>query len=97
MPTVHIEQDGVDAFEPQITRLLELLGQPEALVTDLSQFSDFICMFDFPNRETAQAELDRLMSEGNVPVKIKFHWTFIEACREILKVNPNWPKSSTIN
>jgi len=34
-------QDRVAELEPEIDRVLEALGHPEALVTDLSMFSDF--------------------------------------------------------
>ena len=94
---IKVDQEGVDAFGPQINRLLDILGHPEALVTDLSQFLDFISIFEFPTREKTQNELDRLMRDADVPVKIQIDWTLVKACQEILKANPNWPNQPLVN
>jgi len=39
-------QDEVDQLEPYIYKVLEALGHPEALVTDESYISDFLCIVD---------------------------------------------------
>jgi len=42
-PTLVIQTDDVDAFEPQVQRLLwALLGHGDALVTDLADVGDFM-------------------------------------------------------
>jgi len=94
---IKVEQEDVDAFGPQITRLLRILGNPEALVTDLSQFLDFISILEFPTREKTQNELDRLMKDADVPIRIQIDWTLVKACQEILKANPNWPNQPSVN
>lgn len=60
------EQDAIDQFEPQVQRLLAALGHPEALVTDLSQVSDFLpwtcAEFDAQDLAEAREEESRQLS-----------------------------------
>ena len=69
---IHIaEQDAIDQFEPQVLRLLAALGHPEALVTDLSQVSDFLpwTCNEFDVQDLAGAreeELRQLTALGDV-------------------------------
>jgi hypothetical protein len=42
-------QKDVDEYIDEINEVLEILGHPEALVTDESIISDFICIFDKSN------------------------------------------------
>jgi len=106
------EQDGVDSMEEQVNALLNILGHPEALVTDLSDFGDFI-MGPFheiegpmqPRRsryrcgthDERQAEFDALLAEAGITTKIDVFDTFIVGIRKILADNPNWPKPATLN
>lgn len=53
-------QDNVDRLKPYIEKLLITLGHPDALVTDASTFLDFMCMVEYPTRDSAQQELDNL-------------------------------------
>ena len=54
----------VDAYPEQIARLLEVLGQPEALVTDLSTVYDFL-----PEKD--DAELTQIGERLGVQVRHK--------------------------
>lgn len=97
-----IEQDGIDAFEKQVNKLLEILDHPEALVTDLSDFGDFImCYHENPFRvgtkEERQQELDALLIPAGITTKIDVFDTFVVAIRKILADNPNWPDPPTVN
>lgn len=84
-------QEGTDAFEPQIAKLLEILGHPEALVTDNSQFLDFICMFEYETLSAAQVRLNTLLKEGGVTINIDVRDTLLKACRRITAYQPGWP------
>ena len=54
-------QDGVDALHEEVTALLELLGHPEALVTDESHITDFL---EFGLKgEAYEAEKERIWAE----------------------------------
>jgi hypothetical protein len=81
MNTVQIEQDGVDQFPKEIAFFLRILDHPEALVTDLSTFLDFLCQFEYPTLQEAQSELDRRLQENGVSAKFNVEWTLLEACR----------------
>jgi hypothetical protein len=88
-----ITQDTTEFFEKQIDKLLEILGHPEALVTDLSTGLDFLCQFEYPTLEDAQMEFSTRLSEhGLDPSELKVELTLVEICRKILLQNPNWPK-----
>lgn len=87
-----IEQQMSEAYEPQISRLLELLDHPEALVTDGSQFLDFICQFEYPTMAAAHQRLVELLLEENLHVPITPDMTLVEAAKAIAEFHPNWPK-----
>ena len=53
-------QDEVDYLESYIDIVLEALGHPEALVTDESYISDFLCVC---NKEEAEKELAEASSK----------------------------------
>lgn len=99
---VFVEQESIDQFEPQVNRLLEILGHPEALVTDLSDFGDFVTAIKanplrLGTKQERQAEFDALLSAGGVTTKIDVFDTFIVGIRKILAENPNWPAPPTMN
>jgi len=55
-PTLVIQTDDVDAFEPQVQRLLwALLGHSDALVTDLADVGDFMPWPGRPEPELLEA------------------------------------------
>lgn len=88
---IHANQEGVSAFERQTEKLLEILGHPEAFVTDLSQFLDFLSPFEYVTLAAAQARLDEILTAAGVTVHIDASDTFLEACRKIVADQPNWP------
>lgn len=59
-----IDQEQVDIYETEVTRIMTALGRPEALVTDLAQ------VFDFGDDEEAAADLAELMGR---PVNAREH------------------------
>lgn len=63
-------QDQVEAFEAQVDQVLDLIGHPEALVTDESQVSDFFCVMDAGDEESRreQAVLAALTERAGRPV-----------------------------
>jgi hypothetical protein len=72
-------QNEVNELQPQIERLLEALGHPEALVTDESTFLDFLSPFEFPERGQAQNELRRLLEEAGIDMHVEVGWTLANA------------------
>ena len=59
-------QDEVSQLEPYIDKVLEALGHPEALVTDESYVSDFLCIVD--EKET-DLELKKACKKLNLSFK----------------------------
>lgn len=43
-----VTTDKIDEYPDEVMKLLHAIGHPEALVTDLSQLSDFIMSFAYP-------------------------------------------------
>ncbi len=86
-------QDNIVGLQTQIDALLVILGHPEALVTDESDFGDFIWL---PDRNERQKELDELLQAAGISTKIDIFDTLVTGIRKILADNPGWPKKNTL-
>lgn len=74
--SIHFEsQSDLDGYGPEVQRILMAIGHPEAWVSNLSRFSDF--MFD-------EGELDALLQPLGLAGKVNNRATIAEAAR-ILK------------
>ena len=61
-------QEECDQLEPYVDRVLVALGHPEALVTDESYVSDFLCFFD---KIEAEEELKEARRKLGISFDIK--------------------------
>lgn len=84
---IKIETGRVDAEPEAIAELLRLLGHPEALVTDLATFLDFLGPFEYPALYDAQRHLDAIL-----PVTVPVDTTLVDAIDVIRQSFPHWPK-----
>ena len=91
MKIILASQESCEAFKPQLNKLLELLGFPEALVTDESRFLDFLSVFEFETVELASTELNRILFESGLRVELSARMTLIEGVRAIIELYPDWP------
>lgn len=82
-------QDEVEQLQPQLDALLEILGHPEALVTDWSTFADFLCFGQ--TQEEAQDELCRRLTAAGIWTEVNVEDTLVHACRVIKRNDPHWP------
>lgn len=68
MKIVFTEQDRIDAFDKEVTEVLNVLGHPEAWVSDRSQVRDFFYHGDKSGRnETVIEELQTLCCDIVTP------------------------------
>lgn len=82
-PIIIAEQDAIDSFPNGVARILDVLGHPEALVTDLSQVFDFLSHFgDEADNQRENAEMLAKLSElaGREVRKNSYLW---EIARDI--------------
>jgi hypothetical protein len=80
-----------DEFEKQIKKLLEMLGHPEALVSDESTFLDFLDHFTYPTLDSAQTKLTKLLRDNHVEIYIDVRSTLRSACQQIYLSDKDWP------
>lgn len=76
--------DQIKQYPTQVDALLAALGHPEALVTDLSTFSDFCGSYDDP-----QAWLDENLKPLGLKGFVTIGTTLLDAAKLLTQRTPN--------
>ena len=72
------ESDRIDSFEKELETVLNVLGHPQALVTDLSDVGDFVYM---ETPEEDEAELKRI---GEIlGFKVELRTLLVDICEKL--------------
>ena len=72
------ELSSLKGLAPYIDKILEILGHPEAFITDESTVSDFLCFLDEEEAKAQLAEISRRM-----PFKVKKSDYIVDLARRL--------------
>jgi hypothetical protein len=95
-PKFTISHDVSLELKPQLNALILLLGYDPSttMVTDLSTFLDFMCMFTYPTLADANAMLTKWLKEAGLDIELCAGDTLISAAARILQQYPAWPHNT---
>lgn len=81
------DSSGIDSFPQEVAGLLEILGHPEALVTDESWISDFIDMTLAGEEFRAAKEKIYVAIEDRWKVNVRGLVSILAICRKVAAQN----------